>query len=101
MTAILQNKMATKAKNILLDISLPTNPYYYFLLAQAYKSNGSEAEAYFALAENYYLKGQTAIAIEHLKQALQKVKTDFYLATRIDARYKELQNELLEEKTKK
>ncbi len=98
---LLQNKMANKAKNVLLDISLPTNPYYYFLLAQAYKASGTEAEAYFALAENYYLKGQTAIAIEHLKQALQKVKTDFYLATRIDARYKELQTELLEEKMKK
>ncbi len=97
---LLQNKMAVKAKNVLLDISLPTNPYYYFLLAKAYKANGTEAEAYFALAENYYLKGQTAIAIEHLKKALQKVKNDFYLATRIDARYKELQTELLEEQVK-
>ncbi len=98
---LLQNNIATKAKNILLDISIPNNPYYFFLLAQAYKLDGAEAEAYFALAENYYLKGQTAIAIEHLKKALQKVKADFYLATRIDARYKELQAELLEEKTKK
>ncbi|MDM8566373.1 M48 family metalloprotease [Candidatus Halobeggiatoa sp. HSG11] len=98
---LLQNNMAAKAKTVLTNISLSSNPYYYFLLAQANQLTGSKAEAYFALAENYYLQGQTAIAVENLKQALQNVKGDFYLATRIDARYKELQAELLEERSNK
>ncbi|MCK5876360.1 MAG: M48 family metallopeptidase [Candidatus Marithrix sp.] len=94
---LLQNNMAVKAKKVLTNISLSNNPYYYFLLAQVHQAVGEKAQAYFALAENYYLQGQTAIAVEHLKQALKNVNTDFYLATRIDARYKELQTELLEE----
>ncbi|MBE9563494.1 MAG: tetratricopeptide repeat protein, partial [Proteobacteria bacterium] len=96
---LLQNNMAAKAKKILTNIPISANPYYYYLLAQANQTTGSKAESYFALAEKYYLQGQTAIAIEHLKQALKHVKTNFYLTTRIDARYKELQAELLEEKS--
>jgi predicted Zn-dependent protease len=93
---LLQNNRAEKAKAVLLSLSPSNNPNYYSLLARAYQLTGSLAKMHLALAEKYYLMGQTNEAIEQLKLARQKV-TDFYLASRIEARYKELQLELLEE----
>ena len=94
---LLQNNNAQKAKTVLLGISSSSNPYYYRLLARAYQGTGAKAEAHFTLAENYYLTGQTSLAIEQLKQARQNVKQDFYLASRIDVRLWKLQEELHEE----
>lgn len=94
---LLQNNNAQKAKTVLLGISFSSNPYYYRLLARAYQETGAKAEAHFTLAENYYLIGQTSLAIEQLKQARQNVTQDFYLASRIDARLWKLQEELREE----
>lgn len=93
---LLQNNRAEKAKAVLLSLPPLSNPNYYDLLARAYQLTGTLAKAHFALAEKYYLMGQTNQAVEQLKLARKKVK-DFYLASRIEARYKELQLELLEE----
>jgi predicted Zn-dependent protease len=94
---LLQNNNGEKAKAVLLKISSAYNPDYYYLLARAYQLTGALAKAHLAMAENYYLIGQTRQAVEQLKLARQIVKKDFYLASRIDARYKELQVELFEE----
>jgi predicted Zn-dependent protease len=96
---LIQDKAATKAKTLLLNLATLANPYYYQLLAQAQQLTGAIAEAHLALAENNYLLGQTQQAIEQLKLARQQPKLDFYLASRIEARYKELQAEWLEEQT--
>lgn len=93
---LLQNNRAKKAKAVLLSLSLSNNPSYYSLLARAYQLTGSLAKSHSALAEKYYLMGQTNEAVEQLKLARKKVK-DFYLASRIEARYKELQLEFFEE----
>jgi len=94
---LLQNNNGEKAKAVLLKISSAYNPDYYHLLARAYQLTGALARAHLAMAENYYLIGQTRQAVEQLKLARQNVKKDFYFASRIDARYKELQIELFEE----
>jgi len=94
---LLQNDQGEKAKAVLLKISPASNPNYYRLLARAYQLTGTLARAHLALAENHYLMGETRQAVEQLKLARQNIKQDFYLASRIDARYNELQVELLEE----
>ena len=94
---LLQAKAATKAKTLLLNLAPLANPYYYQLLAQAQQLTGAIAEAHLALAENNYLLGQTQPAIEQLKLARQQKGLDFYLASRIEARYQELKAEWLEE----
>lgn len=94
---LLHNNAPHKAKAVLLKIPASSNPYYYRLLAKAYQLTGAKAQAHLAYAENYYLMGQTALALEQVKLARQQKKLNFYLASRIDARYKELQAELLEE----
>lgn len=92
---LLHNDEASKAKKILLTIS-PTafNSYYYRLLAQAHQNIGAKGEAHLALAENFYLLGQTQLAVEQLKLAQALDSLDIYLASRIEARYQELQEEL-------
>ena len=97
---LLQNNSAHKAKMILLRIPSLSNPDYYRLLAKAYQATGAIAEAHLALAESYYIIGQTSLALEQLKLARQQNKLNFYLASRIAARYKKFEAELLEEQKK-
>lgn len=97
---LLQNNAAHKAKVILLRIPSLSNPKYYRLLARAYQSTGAIAEAHLALAESYYLIGQTSLALEQIKLASKQNKLNFYLASRIAARQKKLEAELLEEQKK-
>jgi predicted Zn-dependent protease len=95
---LLQNKTPKKAKMVLLSLSAFNNPNYYRLLAKAHQLTGEKAQAHLALAENYYLIGQTRLAIEQLELVRQIENIDFYLASRIDARLGELQTELIEER---
>lgn len=99
---LLHNDEAAKAKKILLAISPSAfNAYYYRLLAQSHQEIGAKGEAHFALAENFYLQGQTQLAVEQLKLARAFDSLDPYLASRIEARYQELQQELRESELKK
>src|SRR3569833_1063023 len=73
-------------------------PLVYKLLAQAENDAGAPIESKQALAEYAYLSGQIQEAIDHLKQALSHTKKDdFYRASRIEARLKELKNEAAQE----
>jgi beta-barrel assembly-enhancing protease len=93
---LLQNNAPKKAKTVLFGLKDSNNPYYHRLLARAYQETGEKAQAHLALAENYYLIGYTRLAVEQLELARQTDKIDFYLASRIDARLGEMQQELLE-----
>ncbi|OQW91778.1 MAG: hypothetical protein BWK79_16140, partial [Beggiatoa sp. IS2] len=95
---LLQNNEAKLAKTLLLELTPLANPHYYRLLAQAHQLTGAKVEAHLALAESFYLNGQTALAVAQLKEARQQNNGDFYLAARIEARYEELQKELQEER---
>jgi len=94
---LLQHQKPEQAKTVLAKISAAKNPEYYRLLAQAHQKTDNPAEARLALTEYYYLKGQTQLALEQLKQARQLDDLDFYLTTRIEARYRALEAELKEE----
>ncbi|MEK7321797.1 MAG: M48 family metalloprotease [Pseudomonadota bacterium] len=69
-------------------------PLVYKLLAQAENDAGAPIESQLALAEFAYLSGQTQTAIDHLNQALNLTKKDdFYRASRIEARLKEIKRD--------
>ena len=77
-------------------------PLVYKLLARADNDDGAPIESLQALAEYDYLNGQTQSAIEHLNQAMQITKKDdFYHASRIEARLKELKHQAELENNKK
>ncbi len=66
----------------------------YKLLAEARGAAGLTGEAHQALAEHYYLNGDTASAIEQLKIASRLKENDFYQGSQIEARLKELEAQL-------
>jgi len=103
-TELLRQGHAATAQQLLQEYlrhRTPT-PLVYKLLAQAESDNGSPIESQQALAEYDYLNGQTQSAIDHLNQALRITnKDDFYNASRIEARLKELKQQALLEGNQK
>jgi len=95
---LLEQQQAGRAEQLLQELRAPHSPAYYRQLAQVQKANGKAGEALLSLAEYYYLNGQTGAAVEQLKQAQQLPNLDFYLRSRIEARQKKWEAELLEEK---
>lgn len=92
---LLAQNQAERAKTILLKMSNTENlPVYYRLLSETYRKIGREAEADLALAENLFLKGKTKMAIQALENAREQPDLDFYIASRIEARYQTLITEL-------
>jgi predicted Zn-dependent protease len=72
-------------------------PSYYPLLAQAEMAAGRDNDSHQAMAEYYYLIGQTRTAVEQLKMALDRTsKEDSFRWERLNSRLNELQAEVLE-----
>ncbi|MEO7558453.1 MAG: M48 family metalloprotease [Gammaproteobacteria bacterium] len=94
--ALLQTGQPAKARGLLHQQvrQNTSNPGLYKLLAEAEGQSGHKAAGHQALAEYYYLNGETAAAIEQLEIALRPADTDFYLSSQIEARLKELKDEL-------
>jgi predicted Zn-dependent protease len=67
------------------------------LLSRAEYGAGRPALAHRAAAEEYALTGAWLAAIEQLKLARRDGKLDFYIASQVDARIKELQTEYTRE----
>lgn len=84
------------AQQLLIKLDDQPFPRYYRLLAQAYEESGQIAESYLSMSEHYYLLGETRLAVEQLKQARRLQGTSYFLASRIEARYKILEKELRE-----
>lgn len=95
-TELLHQGQAATARQLLQEYlrHRDPKPLVYKLLAQADNDAGSPIESQQALAEYDYLNGQTQSAIDHLNQALRMTKKDdFYRASRIEARLKELKQQ--------
>jgi predicted Zn-dependent protease len=73
-------------------------PALYDLLARTYAAAGDRPAAHQAQAELSYLNGDTAGAVEQLQAALKQSGDDFYAASRIEARLRELEALLPEER---
>jgi len=77
------------------------DPVLWRLMAQARYGLGEPALAHRASAEEYALIGGWLAAIEQLKLAQRAGNVDFYTASQIDARIKELQAEYTREQQEK
>jgi predicted Zn-dependent protease len=97
---LLQHKQSRKAKQVLLRLSVDSNPSYYRLLSRAYQLNNEKAQAHLALSDWYYLMGKTRLALEQVNFA-SKYKADYYLKARINMRHKILEAEWQEEQEMK
>ena len=83
-----------QAQVLLSQLNDQPFPKYYRLLARAYEESQQVTESYLTMSEHYYLLGEIRLAVEQLKQARRRDNTDYFLASRIEARYKELNKEL-------
>lgn len=92
---LLQNGQADKARRLLEEYvrRQAPEPGLYKLLADAEIAAGQKAAAHQALAEHYYLNGQTMAAIEQLHSGIKASDADFYRASQMEARLKELQDQ--------
>jgi predicted Zn-dependent protease len=68
-----------------------SDPELWRLVARAYEAAGKPALSHRASAEQYALVGGWLAAIEQLRLALRAGGLDFYTASQVDARIKELQ----------
>ncbi len=91
-----------RARSLLVDYRRARkqkNPLFYSLLAQAEDDSGRVVAAHQALAEYYYLTGETGSAIEQLKIAMKAARTkNTFQQKKIAARLKQLQRLFLQEK---
>ena len=72
----------------------PDDAGLYKLLSQAAGAAGHESEGHQYLAEYHYLNGRLEQAVEHLKLALKIKGIDFYQRETLDARLKQVKEEL-------
>ena len=98
--ALLSDNQFARAHELLEDarrrLARP-EPTTYLLLAKASTGMGRDANAHEAMAEYYFLNGQTHAAVEQLTLASRIPGQDFYQSSRIEARLQELQAVALEE----
>lgn len=97
--ALLRAGQPDQARRLLGDFvrRRPPDPALYKLLADAEIAAGQTAAAHQALAEHYYLNGQTGAAVEQLQAGIRAADSDFYRSSQMEARLKQLQDELAEE----
>lgn len=72
----------------------PADPALYKTLARAAGDTGALVEAHQAMAEHYYLSGNPDAAIEQLRIALRFAQNNFYASASVDARMKEIKEEV-------
>jgi predicted Zn-dependent protease len=99
--ALLRAGQARKARQLLQDYIRERDfpaPEFYQWLARAQGDEGRQVEGHESMAEYYFLMGQSHLAMEQLQLALRLSGSDFYRASRVEARLRELENEASLEK---
>ncbi len=81
--------------------SYPQDVRLHKMRAESYAGLGRGAQQHQALAEVFFLQGQTAGAIEQLQLAQRAGDANFYEQSVIDARLRELRKRLLDEQKEK
>lgn len=79
----------------------PDDAYLYDLLANAYSMKNKELLSHQALGEAYYRKYDLAHAVEQMDLAVKAKDGDFYQNSIVEARLKQLQSMLVDEKKAK
>jgi predicted Zn-dependent protease len=96
----LQKKHDLSPARELIQQQLVRNPHSneaYRLLAQVEAASGNQAASHLAQAEYYYLTGEPRSALDQLTTAKRIGSLDLYHASRIDARIKQIKDELARE----
>ncbi|CAK0778225.1 putative beta-barrel assembly-enhancing protease [Gammaproteobacteria bacterium] len=98
--ALLQANRPKEARDLLQSFmrDRSPDPAWYKLLARAEGESGNTPASREAVAEYLYLTGETRTAVHELHKAQTLPNMDFYTGSRIDARLKELEEELAAEK---
>lgn len=94
--ALLEAGEAKQAQALLRDLvrAEPSDPLLYKMLARAAGETGDRIAAHQALAEHYFLSGNADAALEQLRIAGRFAKGNFYAASSIEARAKEMKDEV-------
>ena len=71
----------------------PFDARLWQLLSQAHETLGQRAEAHRAAAEQYLLQGSSMAALDQLRRAQRAGDTDFYTASVIDARIRDVEDD--------
>lgn len=79
----------------------PTNPDYHALLARSYAALGKKSEQYMHTGEMYALMGNAEAAVYQYTLAQKANDGDFYAMSEIDARLRELRDQVAAEKKEK
>jgi predicted Zn-dependent protease len=81
------------------QLALPhSDPRYYSLLAQSHAALDHKSLQHQAAAEMYALQGATPMAVEQLQLARKAADADFYTMSEIDARLRQLNAEIREQR---
>lgn len=101
--ALLKTGHAQKARELLKKIlkNRSDDPALQKMLATAAGETGARLEAHQAMASYYYLNGNLGAAIEQLQIAKRFAGDSFYLKSSLEARIKEIEEELSVENKKK
>jgi len=96
-----EKKDLTKARELSQQhlVRNPRSSKAYQLLARVEAASGNQAASHMAQAEYYYLTGEPRSALVQLETAKRGNSLDLYLASRIDARTKQIKDELAREKS--
>jgi beta-barrel assembly-enhancing protease len=84
-----------------LSRSHPDDDYVMRLLSRAAAGSGKRAESHAALAEYHYLRGESDVAVQQLQIALRTPGLSFHEQSKLEARSKEIDDELRASKQKK
>lgn len=93
--ALLTTGHALEARNLLKTLvrRWPEEPALQKMFATAAGNSGSLVEAHQAMAEYYYLRGNSDAAIAQLQIARRHAGENFYFLSSLDARIKEIREE--------
>jgi predicted Zn-dependent protease len=81
------------------QLALPKSDSTYFsLLARSYAELGQKTLQHQAVAEAYLLMGSTPAAVEQLQLARKAADADFYVLSEVDARLRQLSQQLREQR---
>jgi len=92
-SALIRNNQPETARKLLRNLldKYNNDSLLHQMYARASEKSKNIGDAYFHLAEYYYLNGSTETAIDHLTRARKLPEMDYYLRSRIDARLKQYQ----------
>ncbi len=101
-SALLKTDHPAEARSLLKKLvrQRPDDPALQKMLATAAGNNGTLREAHQAMAEYYYLTGNTDAAVGQLQIARRYAGDRFYFLSSLDARIKEIRDEEAIYKTK-